>query len=79
MLPYAIFGGSIFLGYDLIVEGLRFHDKTTDRPLVVDHFIATTILSAYTSMLMTNCVEKTAFGTAAGFFVAAPMLWMYHT
>jgi hypothetical protein len=79
MLPYAMFGGSIFLGYDLIFRIMRASEEATDRPLIVDHWVATTILSAYTGMVMTNCIENTAFITTAGFFVAAPMLWMFHT
>ena len=34
---HALYGGSLFLGYRLIIEALRHHDHTNMRPMFIDH------------------------------------------
>jgi Kef-type K+ transport system membrane component KefB len=37
---HAMYGGSLFLGYQLVFELLRHHDETNQRPMFIDHTIA---------------------------------------
>jgi len=43
---HALCGGSIFLGYRLIMEYLRHHGETNLRPMFIDHQIACTIIGS---------------------------------
>lgn len=41
-----MYGGSISLGYTLIMETMRHHDHTNLRPKFFDHLLAMTTISA---------------------------------
>ncbi len=43
---HALYGGSLFLGYSLILEFLRHHDETNMRPKFIDHEIAMAVIGA---------------------------------
>jgi len=47
-------GASIFLGYDLIHEALRYHDHQTQRPKIVDHVIAMSIIGTVGGFMFGN-------------------------
>ena len=52
-----LLGGSAFLGYDLILEFMRHHDETNLRPFIIDHLIATSIISTIGGFIATNSIH----------------------
>ena len=50
-------GGSIVLGYDLIIEALRHHDETNLRPMIIDHLFAMSLLGTFGGWMATNSMR----------------------
>jgi len=51
------YGGSAFLGYDLIREFLVHHDENNLRPKVIDHLIAMSILGTVSGLVAMNTLR----------------------
>ena len=77
LLPCMLYGASINLGYELLITAFRFKEKTTARPLVIDHMFACTILTSYSFMLYYNCPIWAFKGLFFGFLGVGPALWNY--
>ena len=61
---HMIYGGSFFLGYDLIIEFLfRHHDENNLRPRIIEHVAAMCILGTIGGFIATNTIR----GSFAGF------------
>lgn len=58
-----LLGGSLFLGYDLIIDFLRHHDETNPRPMIFDHLLAMSTLGTVGGFIATNSLQ----GAFAGF------------
>ena len=56
-----LYGGSAMLGYDLIFFLLRHHDEGNNRPRVIDHLIAMSVLGTAGGFLAFNTIQG-AFG-----------------
>lgn len=54
---HMLYGGSAFLGYDLIREFLVHHDHTNLRPKIIDHLIATSTIGTIAGLVATNTVR----------------------
>jgi len=50
-------GAALFLGYDLIMEGWRYHDHTTTRPMIVDHVATMSVLGTIGGFMATNTIR----------------------
>ena len=73
---HAIYGGSLFLGYQLIVEFLRHHDHTNLRPMFVDHEIAMTIVGGFgAAATMGGAPKHFVVGALIGSLTLGPLLW----
>lgn len=72
---YAMLGGSVMLGYQLIHDTLRHHDEANARPMFFDHMYATTIIGTSLGAFAFN----TPFAVfCSGFFsmtMVTPALW----
>ena len=55
-------GGSFFLGYDLIMEGLRHHDHNNMRPHFIDHLFTMSVLGSIGGFMATNTLKGAAQG-----------------
>ena len=74
--PQALMGGSIFLGYNLILEFLRHHDETNLRPKFIDHVFATTIIGGLTGAAMFGgSTRHIVTGMLVGGFTIGWPLW----
>lgn len=54
---HMMIGGSIFLGYDLIREAFVHHDETNQRPKIIDHVAAMSIIGTIGGLMMTNTLR----------------------
>lgn len=79
MGPYALAGGSVALGYQLIFDYLRHHAETNiERPLFFDHVLACTIIgSAVFGGLKFYPRYWFTGGFLGAFFVAPMSFWAY--
>jgi hypothetical protein len=69
-------GGSLFLGYTLILEFLRHHDETNMRPKFIDHEIAMAIIGAGAAMGMgSGCPWAIFTGAIFSTLTAGPAIW----
>lgn len=50
-------GGSVFLGYDLIHEALRYHDHQCQRPMIVDHLVAMSVIGTVGGFMASNSLR----------------------
>ncbi len=75
MAPYAATGGSLALSYQLIVDFLNHHETNKDRPKVIDHFVATTILGTVIGTIMGGRPRYTFVGFLVSATLFAPMSW----
>jgi hypothetical protein len=50
-------GGSIFLGYELIIEFMRHHDESNLRPMIIDHLIAMSLIGTVGGWMATNTIR----------------------
>jgi hypothetical protein len=74
---YALFGASLFVGYDFIFDSLRHHDEANSRPVFFDHMIATTILG---TALGAFTFSHPFHIFCAGFFsmsLVSPSIWWF--
>eukprot|EP00347_Sterkiella_histriomuscorum_P001367 403372309 len=72
---YAIYGGALFSGYQLIMDYFEHHETNKDRPKFVNHMIATVLLSSTASALYAGTVTSVATGFVASVFLIGPMSW----
>ena len=73
---HIMYGGSITLGYTLIMEMMRHHDHTNLRPLFFDHEIAITTISAIGLGVMNGGSPKNMLaGAIFGAFTVGPVTW----
>ena len=42
---YAAMGGALFTSYRVLLDGFRHHDEANPRPMIFDHYAATTIVT----------------------------------
>ena len=80
-IPYAAFGGSTFLAYQLIKDAINYYGSNVDKPAFIDHHIAFTSvfclaviyhwspLHIITAFIGANLLCKFIFNNSA------PMLW----
>ena len=54
---HMITGGSVFLGYDVLMEWMRHHDETNLRPKIVDHLITMSIIGSIGGFIATNSIR----------------------
>ena len=54
---HMMYGGSAFLGYDLIIEFWRHHDEGNPRPMILDHLFATSVIGTVGGFLATNTIR----------------------
>lgn len=71
-----LIGGSITLSYQLIFDYLRHHEEANnDRPLLIDHTIACTLIGATTAGLYGGFPRFWFTGGFVGGMMIAPMGW----
>ena len=76
VLPtHAAAGGSLFLGYHLIIEFLRHHEHTNLRPMIIDHQIAMGIIGTVSGMFIGGSLNHMFAGFLLSFFTIGPMLY----
>jgi hypothetical protein len=51
---HALYGGSFFLSYTLIMEFARHHDHTNLRPVFLDHLGTVTLLSGVATLAVSS-------------------------
>jgi hypothetical protein len=74
--PYVAGGASVMLGYNFILEFMRYHHETNnDRPLVIDHFVATTVITTFAGFLISGTPRALMQGFVLGTLLIAPMSW----
>jgi hypothetical protein len=74
--PYMLIGGSLTLSYQLIFDYLRHHEESNnDRPLVVDHTIAVTLIGATSVGLWGGLPRYWLTGAIFGLLLVSPMSW----
>ena len=54
---HMMIGGSVFTGYDLLIEFMRHHDETNLRPMIIDHVIAMSILGTIGGFMAFNSIQ----------------------
>lgn len=77
-----VVGGSVFLGYELILEFLRHHDELNMRPKLVDHIFAMSLIGTVGGFMAMNSIKGAFqgflfFGLNLGFlsYWAMNMAW----
>ena len=58
---HIMIGASVFVGYDLLMEFMRHHDELNQRPKVIDHVIAMSVLGTVGGFMASNSIQG-AFG-----------------
>ena len=52
---YAMMGGALTLSYAVLIDLMRHHDEANPRPMIFDHFAATTLVTmGATSFIATH-------------------------
>jgi hypothetical protein len=76
MTPYILIGGSVFLGYQLVMDFLHHHDEgNRDRPLFFDHVIAMATIGT----IGAGFYGGTLIGALVSTTMIAPMTWWIRT
>ena len=71
-----LYGGSAFLGYQLVFDFLRHHDHTNLRPMIIDHAIAFGLIGAAAGALTgSGSLRRMWVGFLFSFATLAPMTW----
>jgi hypothetical protein len=74
--PYMLIGGSLFLGYQLIIDYIRHHDEgNRDRPEFFDHQIALTLIGAVSLGIWKGLPKWWFIGGFVGGMIVSPVSW----
>ena len=75
-----LIGGSLTLSYQLIFDYLRHHEEgNNDRPLVIDHTIALTVIGAFSLGMYGGLPRYWLAGAIVGGMLLSPMTWWMKT
>lgn len=72
---HALYGGSLFLGYQLVFEFLRHHDELNQRPLFIDHTFAMTLIGGIGAACIAGSPRHVAAGAIFSALTLGPMVW----
>lgn len=74
-----IFGGSVFLAYQVIHDFIQHHNTYPDRPKYLDHITAITIISVVTGLFKGGLPRYGFVGAFLSIFFISPLSWwLFH-
>jgi len=75
LIPYMFAGGALTLSYQLILDFLNHHETNTDKPKIINHYIATCLLGTAIGAIYGTRPSHAITGLVGSFFILAPMSW----
>ena len=75
-VPHMLYGGATFLGYQLVQDFMTHHNHTSNRPQIIDHTIALTLIGAFAGGLTgRGGLNRMIVGAFFAFTTLSPLTW----